>query len=288
MTPSPDCVNNPIKIYEPNHMMRSGIRIWPEMFHELFEFRGLIWRLILRDITARYKQSVLGILWAFLAPLTMMLVFVWVKDKNILPIKNTLMPYAAFVFSGQMIWTLFSQGIISSVNSLSSAGNLLTKINFPREVLILSVVGQTIFDFLIRIPLLFIIFAWVGFVPKLSIIFIPFILLPLLFLILGLGLIVALLNAVVRDVASALGIVMNLALFATPVIYPPPASWPFSFLVNTVNPVSSFITASRDLITSNTLTDPLNYFVSSILSLLIFFIGWRLFHLAEPKIAERV
>ncbi len=280
--------NNPVTVYEPNHIMKAGIRVWAEMFRELVDFRGLIWRLVVRDISARYKQSVFGILWAFLAPLVMMVVFVWVKNKNILPIGETIMPYAAFVFLGQIVWLLFSHGVTTCANCLVAAGSMLTKINFPKEVLVLSAVGQTIFEFLIRIPLLLIVFVCVGFTPKLTILLVPFALLPLLFFVIGLGFFVSLLNAVIRDISAALVIIMNLGMFMTPVIYPPPTSWPMSFLINTVNPVSGFVTAARDLTTMGFLTDPANYLSSVIVSILLFLIGWRLFHLVEPKIAERV
>ncbi len=280
--------NSRITVYQPNHILKAGVRIWTEMFRELMDFRGLVWRLVVRDISARYKQSVLGILWAFLAPLALMIVFVWIKGKNILPIGETAMPYAAFVFLGQMIWLLFSHGVTSSANSMVAAGALLTKINFPREVLVLSAVGQTVFEFLIRIPLLLIIFVFVGFVPKITILLVPFVLLPLLLLVVGLGFFVSLLNAMIRDVSSVLGIIMNLGMFVTPVIYPPPTSWPMSFLINCANPVSGFVTAARDLTTVGCLTDPASYVSSVILSILLFLVGWRLFHLVEPKVAERV
>lgn len=268
--------------------MKAGIRIWAEMLSELIQFRGLIWRLIIRDISARYKQSVFGILWAFIAPFVMMLIFVWVKSKNILPISDTAMPYAAFVFTGQMVWLLFSRGVITSANSLVAASNMLSKINFPKEVLVFSGVGQTIFEFLIRVPLLLLIFVCVGFIPKFTILLVPLVLLPLLFFVIGLGFFVALLNAVARDINSALGIIMNLGMFATPVIYPPPTGWPMSFLINVANPVSGFVTASRDLVTTGFISNPMSYVTSVILSVLIFLTGWRLFHLTEPKLAERV
>lgn len=277
-----------VTIYEPNHIVKAGIRVWAEMARELIEFRGLIWRLIARDITARYKQSIFGILWAFIAPLVLMLIFVWVKKKNILPIGETAMPYAGFVFTGQMVWLLFSQGIIASTNSMVSASSMLTKINFPKEVLVFSAVGQTIFEFSIRIPLLMIVFVWVGFMPKITILMIPLILLPLLFLVVGVGFFLALLNAVTRDIGNALGIIMYLGFFITPIIYPPPTSWPMSFLINYVNPISSFVTASRDLLIKGSITNPTIYLSSVILSFLIFLVGWRIFHLTEPKIAERI
>ena len=280
--------NKYIRVYGAYGTLKSGMGVWIEMFHELLHYRGLLWSLMVRDIMARYKQSIIGLLWPFLSPLVLVVIFVWIRSRNILPIGETDMPYAAFLFTGQMVWLLFSQGIITSANIMVAAGSMLTKINFPREVLIFSAVGQTIFEFLIRVPILLIIFAWVGFTPNITIFLIPLSLLPLLFLVIGIGFFVALFNAVARDISSALGIIMNLGMFITPVIYPPPTSWPLSFLVNTVNPVSGFVTAARDLTTVGSMTDPVSYISSVIISIFIFFIGWRLFHLVEPKIAERV
>lgn len=277
-----------VTIYEPNHIQKVGIRVWGEMFRELVDFRGLIWRLIVRDISARYKQSFLGVFWAFLAPLVMMFVFVWVKGKNILPIGDTNMPYAAFVFLGQVVWLLFSQGLTKTAGSLVAAGSMLTKINFPKEVLVISAVGQTIFEFMLRIPLLLIIFFWVGFIPKFSLLLLPIMLIPLLLFVIGLGFFVSLLNAVFRDIDSILTIILSLGMFATPVVYPPPTSWPLSFLINHLNPISAFVIAARDLATVGYLSEPASYISSTILGIISFLIGWRLMHLVEPKIAERV
>jgi len=275
-------------VYEPNHILKAGIRIWPEMVRELILARELIWRLIIRDLTAKYKQSVFGILWSFITPLAMMFVFIMVKRGNILPIRKTAMPYPAFLFLGQMVWLLFQQGVTTTTSSLVEAGSLITKINFPRETLVISKLGQTIFEFLIRIPLLIIIFIWVGFVPKLPILLVPFVLIPLLLLVTGLGFFLSLLNGVIRDIGSAIGILLSIGMFATPVIYPPPVRWPMSFLINYVNPVSAFVNAARDLATTGYITNPESYMTSSIISLLVFLIGWRAFHLVEPKIAETV
>jgi lipopolysaccharide transport system permease protein len=280
--------HNNIKVYEPNYILNGGLRVWPEMFRELIESRGIIWRLIVRDITARYKQSILGIFWSFVSPLVMMLVFVWLKSSNILPISDTTMPYAAFVIMGQVIWHIFAYGMTSSANSLVGSSSLLTKINFPKETLLFSSLGQTIFEFLIRIPLLLLVFFWVGFVPKLTILLVPLTIVPLLFMVVGFGFFIALFNAVIRDTRNILGIAVSLGMFVTPVIYPPPESYPLSFLINYLNPVSAFITTARDLASLGYLTDPAAFVSSGTLSFLLFFVGWRMFHLAEPKIAERI
>jgi lipopolysaccharide transport system permease protein len=280
--------NSRIRIYEPNYIKKTGIRAWSDMVNELIEYRELIWRLIVRDISARYRQSVLGVLWSFLTHLFIMGIFVVVKNNKIIPIGDTTLPYPAYVFIGQMVWLLFSQGLTSAANSLITSESLLAKINFPKEVLILSALGQTIFDFIIRIPLLIIIFFWVGFVPKPAIIFVPVIIIPLLFLIFGLGLLVAMFNAIIRDIGSVLLIVLSVAMFASPVIYPPPTAWPLNFWINYVNPVSGFLIAAQDLSAKGYISDPAGYFFAVIFSLVTVLVGWRIFHLVEPKIAERI
>jgi lipopolysaccharide transport system permease protein len=258
------------------------------MVHELVEYRELIWRLMVRDISARYKQSILGVLWAFLTPLVTVIVFVWAKNKNMLPIGITAIPYPAYVFLGQMVWLLFAQGIMVAANSLVGASTLLTKINFPREVLLLSALGQTIFDFLIRIPILLLIFLWTGFLPHVTIVVAPLALIPLLLLTLGIGFFASLFNAILRDVSTGLGLLLIIGMLVTPVIYPPPTTWPLSFWINHINPVSGYLIAIQDLITTGTLSNPSAYISAVLLSIIIFFTGWRFFHMVEPKIAERI
>jgi lipopolysaccharide transport system permease protein len=258
------------------------------MVHELAEYRELIWRLMVRDIAGRYRQSVLGVFWSFLTPLFIMGVFVVVKNKNILPIGDTALPYPAYVFIGQMVWLLFSQGITSAANSLISSGSLLAKINFPKEVLIISAIGQTVFDFFVRIPVLIIILLWVGYTPRLTILFVPLILVPLLLLIFGLGLLLAVFNALIRDVGNALNILLTALMFASPILYPPPTTWPLAFWINHVNPVSGFLIAAQDLAAKGSINDPAGYFSAVLFSIVTLFVGWRVFHLIEPKIAERI
>ena len=268
--------------------LNSGARVWIEMFHELFHYRGLLWSLMVRDIMTRYKQSIIGLLWPFLSPLVLVAIFVWIRSRNMLPIGETAMPYPAFIFVGQIVWLLFSRGVTTCATSLVGAETLLTKVNFPKEVVIFSALGQTVFEFLIRIPLLIIVFIWVGFVPQITILLVPLILIPLLLMVVGVGFFVSLFNAVIRDIGNVLTIVMSLGIFLTPVVYPPPQSWPLSFFVNHVNPMGVYINATRDLILIGQLTDPASYLSAVLLSILLFGFGWRTFHLVEPKIAERI
>lgn len=277
-----------IRIYEPSCHKNTGIHAWTDMVHELVEYRELIWRLMVRDISARYRQSILGIFWSFLAPLFIMGIFIMIKNKQILPIGDTALPYPAYVFIGQMVWLLFSQGLTSAAVSLISSGSLLAKINFPKEVLIISAIGQTVFDFIIRIPLLIIIFLWVGFTPKLTILIVPLIMIPFLLLIIGLGLLIAIFNAIIRDVGNALTIVLTALMFASPILYPPPTTWPLTFWINYINPVSGFLIAAYDLTAVGFLTNSGAFVYALIFSFFVFCVCWRIFHLVEHKIAERI
>ncbi len=277
-----------VRTYEANSILNAGIRIWKEMFQEVFHYRSLLWRLMVRDIVVRYKQSIIGLLWPLLSPLVLVVVFVWIRSQNIIPIGETRIPYIAFVFTGQVIWLLFSRGVTVCATSLVGAETLLTKVNFPKEVLVFSALGQTVFEFLIRIPLLVAIFAWVGFIPQETVLFTPLVLLPLLLMVVGIGFFVALFNAVIRDIGNVLTIVMSLGIFLTPVVYPPPREWPLSFMINHINPVSAYINTVRDLISMGSITDLTAYLSAVLVSIFIFLVGWRTFHLAEPKIAERI
>lgn len=274
--------------YIPRRTFRLGLKAWPEMMREIVRYRGLIWTLICRDLAGRFRQSFLGLIWTFLTPLVLMGVFVWIKSTQILPIQSTLMPYASFLFLGQVVWFLFSTGVASATNSLVESGQLLNKVNFPREVLVVSSLGKTLFDLVMRLPILFLVFYWTGFWPKMSILLTPVILFPLLLLIMGLGLWLAVFNALVHDVGQIVGIILSLGMFATPVFYPPPATWPFSFLVNFLNPVSCYLQATRDLASLGYLSDPIGYINAVIISVVLFLVSWRVFHLAEDKIAEKV
>jgi lipopolysaccharide transport system permease protein len=222
---SPD-QNKFIRVYETNYLIKSGILVWIDVFRELIEYRGLIWRLMIRDISARYRQSVLGIFRSFLTPLATVIVFVRAKNSKVLLIGKTAMRYAAYVFLGQMIWQLFSQGVISTASSLVGASSLLAKINFPKQVLVIAAVGQTIFKFLIRIPLLFLIFVWTDFLPHLNILMVLFAMVPLLFLTLGIGFFISLVNAILRDIGNGFSLAMTLRMLVTTVVYPPPTKRP--------------------------------------------------------------
>lgn len=274
-------------LYTPDSQARLGFGIWKEMVLELVRSRELIWRFFLRDISARYRQSVFGYFWAVMPAVVTVTTFTYLNRSRILPIGETEIPYPAYVVLGMTVWQLFATGLTTTTQSLVTAGPLITKINFSRETLIFAAFGQSVFDFLIRLILVAGVFIWFRIVPTWAIILVPFALIPLALLTIGLGFISALANGVFRDVGNGLAVLITFAMFLAPVVYPAPREWP-ALLINYVNPVSPFIIATQDLTTKGILSQPEGLLLGCVIGVFVFIVGWRIFCLAMPRIAERL
>lgn len=283
----------PEVVYEAGEARRPASVIWYEILSETWGARALTWRLFIRDLSARYRQSVLGYVWAVAPAIATTVLFVYLKSESFLLIRDPEgMPYPLYVLFGMAIWQLFTGGLTATTQSLANAGSLIGKINFPREALIFSAMGGVLFEFLLRVVLVVGVCIWyattgTGVQLAWTAVFVPLLLVPLLLLTLGLGFVFSLLHAVVRDTATALTMGLSLAFFLVPVIYPPPRFWP-KVLVNDLNPVSALLTGCYELTTQGELDRPLSVLVAAIFSLLVFFVGWRIFRIAQPMIAERV
>ena len=273
--------------YTPDGHLGLGLKMWLEMIMELVETRELTWQLFLRDFSARYRQSALGLIWAILPVLVTTATFSYLSRANVLPIHGTKLPYPLFLLVGMSVWQLFASGLANSTQALVSAAALITKINFPRETLILAAFGQAVFEFFIRTFLLAAGFALFHVAPHWTIVLIPLAIIPLCLFTIGLGLIFGLINGVLRDAGQIVTFLLTFWMFLTPVVYPASTKGAMSIL-NVVNPVSPFVIAAQDLTSVGYLTQPVNYLIGSGVSLLIFLFAWRIFHLAEMRIAERV
>jgi len=274
-------------LYTPDAHLGFGWHVWRDMARELIQSRELMWRLFLRDLSARYRQSVFGYVWAVMPAIVTVATFTYLKGSGTLPIGETNMPYPAYVLLGMSVWQLFATGLTRTTQSLVQASAIITKINFARETLVLAAFGESIFNFLIRIVLIGVVFAWFRVVPTWTIIFVPFVLIPLALMTVGFGFMLSIANGVFRDIGNSLTLLLTFAMFLTPVIYPPPTQWP-KVLINYLNPVSPFIIATRDLITKGTLSQPDGLLYASVAGLVVFLVAWRIFHLAMSRIAERV
>ena len=211
---------------------------------ELWHYRDLLYFLTWREISVRYKQTFLGLAWAVLQPLATMLVFT-VFLGRLAKMPSDGVPYPVFAYLGLLPWTYFANAVTRSSMSLVGNSNLLSKVYFPRILIPLSGTLSALVDFAVAFAILVVLMLVYGIVPAWS----SLLLLPLSALVamaaLGVGMFLAALNVRYRDVQHAIPFVMQLWMFATPVVYPAslvPAKWK---LVFALNPLTGIIEAYR-------------------------------------------
>lgn len=186
---------------------------------DFWEYRELLYFLVWRDVKVRYKQTVLGALWAILQPLLTMVVFT-IFFGNLAGVGSDGLPYPIFSYAALLPWTFFAQGLSQSSDSLVSSANLVRKVYFPRLVIPVASVLAGVVDFAIAFVVLFALMAYYGIWPSAAVAFLPLLLLLAFATALGVGMWLAALNVQYRDVKYVVPFFIQLWLFVTPVIYP--------------------------------------------------------------------
>ncbi len=258
------------------------------MWFELVSARGLVWRLFVRDFCAKYRQSVLGVVWAILMPLITVGLFIGMNRSGVLTIKDVGMPYPLYAIIGITIWSLFTVGLTACTNSLVDAGAMVVKINFPKVALILAASGQGVIELLIRMVLIAITFLYFGVAPSWSGLVIGLLcIVPIYLFMAGIGFVLSLAAGVMRDIVNVLNIVLMAVMLLSPILYPIPGD-SFMSRANVWNPFNYLVNVPRDFIVKGHTEFFTEFVLIALLSVVVFYIGWKLFYLAQTKIAERI
>jgi lipopolysaccharide transport system permease protein len=260
---------------------------WKDMSLALFQSRELIWRLFLRDFSAKYRQSLFGVLWAVLNPVMIIGVFIFLNRSGIININETTIPYSIYALIGISFYSLFSTGLASATSSIVGAGPMVVKINFPKISLVVSSFGTAVVEFGVRFVLIAALVVYYGILPQWQALLLPLLVIPLILITLGVGFITALLAGVFRDTVHVISLFTTFFLFATPVLYPAPQAGIFAD-INKWNPLSHIITGCRDILITGSMNNIIDYCWSAAISLVLFLVSWRIFYLSETRIAERV
>lgn len=188
-------------------------------WRELFEYRDLFFFLVWRGIKVRYAQSALGIGWAVVQPVFSMVVYTVILGK-LAKIQSDGVPYAVFSFAGLVPWTYFANALTDSSNSLIGNSNMISKVYFPRMILPLSSVLAKLVDFGIAMLLLFALMVWYGVFPNATIVALPLLILLMMITAAGLGMWFTAMAIQYRDVSYAMNFIVQLLMYAAPVVYP--------------------------------------------------------------------
>src|SRR5205085_10522467 len=195
--------------------------------NELWDYRELLYFLTWRDVKVRYKQTVLGAAWAIIQPLFTMLIFTLFFGR-FAGVPSDGVPYPLFAYAGLLPWIFFSNAVTNSGNSLVGSANLITKVYFPRMIIPGAAVAAGLVDFAIAFGILIVLMIYYGIGFSWSLLMLPALVLLTALLALGVGMWMSALNVKYRDIRYALPFLIQLWMFASPIIYPltiVPARW---------------------------------------------------------------
>ncbi|MEW6323924.1 MAG: ABC transporter permease [Nitrospirota bacterium] len=203
-------------------------------WRELIRYRDLFYFLVWRDVKVRYKQTLLGALWAIIQPVMYMVVFS-IFFGRLAGMPSDGLPYPIFLYAGLLPWTLFASAVGQSAGSVVGSAHLVTKVYFPRLIIPLAAVGSSLVDFAVASVVLLLMMVYYGIVPGAAMLLAPLLVAGTVAAALGIGLLIAALNVAYRDFRYVVPFMIQLWLFVTPVIYPVslvPERWQWLLLLN--------------------------------------------------------
>src|SRR5690606_19414734 len=257
---------------------------------DLYDYRGLIFRFVRRDLMASYQQTIIGPLWIFLQPLLTTLIYL-VVFGNIAKIPTDGIPKILFYLSGSIIWSFFFDSLSGTMYTFISNSHIFSKVYFPRLVMPISSILTQASRLLIQSLLFIVIFLYYQFeydifVPSLSIFIVPFLIILTAAFALGSGLLISVFTAKYRDVDTLSQYLLRLFMFATPIVFPSsivPAQYKFLFWLNPLTPI---IETFRSVL-FNQQQIPFDYLLLAVIEVsIILMLGLILFKKYEVKVMD--
>ena len=254
---------------------------------DLWQFRELLYFLTWRDVKVRYKQTLLGAAWAILQPLLTMLIFTLLFGR-LAGIKSGGIPYPLFAYGGLLIWIFFANSITNSGNSLVGSAHLITKIYFPRMIIPAAAVGAGLVDLVLAFVVQIAMMVYYHVRVTWAIGMIPVLVLLVTLLALGVGMWLSAMNVKYRDIRYAIPFLVQLWMFASPVIYPLsmlPAKWQWLL---TLNPLTGIIQNFRIALFGNQAFEWKSLGVSALITVVVLIYSALTFRRMERHFADIV
>ncbi len=267
--------------------MRSPRKLIKEMWTDLLASRELAWRLAVRDTNAQYRASFLGYIWAFLLPLVNTLTWIFLNASGIVRIADTGLPYPVYVFTGTMLWQIFTEALQSPLNEIGAAKAMLAKLNFPRESLILSGILKSLLNAGIKITLLVPGIMILGIYPDWHLLLFPFAVLSIILVGNIIGLFLSPIGVLYSDIGKSIPILTQFLMFVTPVVFAMPEEG-LSATIFQYNFMTPLIMTARDWLTGSG-TEWLFYFLMvNGVAIIVLMVAWIIYKITMPIIIERM
>lgn len=255
------------------------------MFQKLFQYREFLNTSIKKEIRGKYKKSFLGILWSFLNPLLMLMVY-----AIIFPIilKSPEKNYVMFLMTALIPWTFFTTVVTQGASTIIANGNILKKVYFPREILPISTVTSGLVNFLISCLIIFIFLIFTGIGFSKYILLLPFVILIEYLFLLGVVFILSSVTVYLRDLEHIIGVVIQALFYGTPIVYSL-STIPANFMwVFRLNPMAYIVQGYRDILYYQTMPDFKGLSFILLLSIGLVILGYYIFNRLQKNFAEEL
>lgn len=273
-------------MHTPENQLRHPREFLRQVVRDLRRSHHLAWRIARRDIASQYRQSLLG---PFLVVLPAIVTAVWctlIHHARVINVENLEMPYPAFVLISMTLWTTFLEAFRAPIQGLLSEQRILAQTNAPLEGVILGKLGQVLFNFCVKLVPIVVVMLYYSMPVAWTALFSPLGVIALVVFGCALGMALAPINMLYRDVSKSVDMATTLWLFLTPVLFPTPAQGLISAIVR-LNPVTPLLVTTRDFALLGVMERPVAFAIVTIVALILFGFAWVFCRVSLPVVIER-
>ena len=282
-----------LTVYNSQSEIKNPVEMFKNIAADFWSGRELGWRLFLRNLRGLYRQTFLGLFWAFLPPIANTAVWVFLRHQGVFELGGDMeISLTVYILTGMILWQTFIDAFQMPLKVINQNRGMIAKLRFPRESLLLVGLGEVLFDFAIRSLLLIPAFLWYGVTPNLAVLWaLPIALLMILFAA-GLGMLIMPIGSLYQDVNRFIGIAMPFWMLTTPIIYVITGDMlekdPNTSLLVWLNPAAPLLVWARDLTLFGESPFVLPGMILAVLAIPIFLLGLAVFRISIPVIVERM
>ncbi len=258
------------------------------IFKDIKNSHFLAFQMAKRDISAMYRQSFLGLFWALAPVIANSLVWIFLKNSGGVNLAETAMPYAVYATVGTTLWFVFTEAVNSPIQNINAARGTISKINFPKEALLVSGLYKILFNAIIKIVLVVVFLLYFRILPSQSLIGFPIYLIALIFLGTAIGILLAPIGLLYTDIGRGIQLIFTFFMFVSPVVIPAEKIHKQLYTVYQYNPLSPLIEDGRNSIAGFPIENLPYVFLILLISLVLISLGLVIFRNSMNIIIEKI
>ncbi len=283
-------IKHPLKetVYSPQSMPNGLLSLIKAIWVDFKLGHNLGRQLFERDLKAQYRQSFLGIFWAFAPAFVTALLWIFLNSSKVITVQVTGMSFALFTTTGTLMWQIITQSLNTTMSCVNSGKSLLTKLNFPREALLIHAFYTILFNILILLAVTILIASFMGWQPSWVTLLFPFVLFDLIIVGFALGLLFHSIFSMIADFSKIVTMALPFLMYVSAVVFPKPTDQGFARFVFDINPFTHLINFSRDVFVGQPSQSTIMFLIISAVSFVLFAVGLVMYRITMPIIIERM